>query len=75
MKSDESGEIMTVPEAAAFLRVGKNAVYDLVARGKIPHRRVGRAIRFSRAALLAWLGAAEGETMEQWTLQSRERGT
>lgn len=34
MKSDESGEIMTVPEAAAFLRVGKNAVYDLVARGR-----------------------------------------
>jgi excisionase family DNA binding protein len=51
------GEIMDVAETAAFLRVGKNAVYDLVARNEIPHKRVGRSIRFARSALLAWLGA------------------
>jgi len=57
--TDDSGvlqdDILTVEQAAKFLRVGRNAVYDAIGRGEIPHRRIGRSIRLSRVALLRWL--------------------
>jgi len=58
--TDDSGvpqddDILTVEQAAKFLRLGRNAVYDAIGRGEIPHRRIGRSIRLSRVALLRWL--------------------
>jgi excisionase family DNA binding protein len=44
-------DVMTVEEGAAFLRIGRNALYDAIGRGEVPHRRIGKAIRLSRAAL------------------------
>jgi excisionase family DNA binding protein len=38
-----------------MLHVGRNKVYEMVARNEIPHRRFGRGIRFSRAAIMRWL--------------------
>jgi excisionase family DNA binding protein len=35
----------TVDEVAEMLRVGRNAAYDLVARGEIPSVKVGRLLR------------------------------
>jgi excisionase family DNA binding protein len=51
-----AGDVLTVDEAADFLRIGRNTLYDLIGRGQIPHRRLGKQIRLSRAALVAWLG-------------------
>lgn len=48
-------EILTVQEAAALLKVGKNSLYDAIGRGEVPHRRIGRKIRLSREALMRWL--------------------
>jgi len=48
-------DVMTVEEGAAFLRVGRNALYDAIGRGEVPHRRIGRTIRLSRAVLVRWL--------------------
>lgn len=57
--TDDSGaapdDVLTVEQAAKFLRLGRNAVYDAIGRGEIPHRRIGRSIRLSRVALLRWL--------------------
>jgi excisionase family DNA binding protein len=58
--TDDSGapqddDVLTVEQAAKFLRLGRNAVYDAIGRGEIRHRRIGRAIRLSRVALLRWL--------------------
>ena len=61
------GDVMNVAEAATFLHVGKNQIYTLAGRNEIPHRRVGRHLRFSRAALVRWLdscghqGAKKGQ--------------
>ena len=49
--------VLDVEETARLLRVGRNTIYELVARGEIPHRRLGKQIRFSRAALMSWLGS------------------
>ncbi len=53
-------DVLTVDEAARFLRTGRNAIYDAIGRGEIPHRRIGRAIRLSRAALVQWLAGSCG---------------
>ena len=51
------GEVLTVDEVAALLRVNRNTVYDLFDAGKLPGgRRLGRLIRFSRSTVLRWLG-------------------
>jgi excisionase family DNA binding protein len=60
-------DVLDVEGAMKLLRIGRNTVYDLVARNEIPHRRLGKQIRFSRAAIMRWLdpwssqGAKEGQ--------------
>lgn len=51
----QDDDVLTVEQAAKFLRLGRNAVYDAIGRGEIPHRRIGRSIRLSRVVLLRWL--------------------
>jgi excisionase family DNA binding protein len=62
----DASDVLDVPQVARLLRVGRNTVYALVARNGIPHRRLGKAIRFSRVAVMSWLStswqvAKEGE--------------
>jgi len=48
--------VLTVDEVAGLLRVNRKTIYELIARGEIPGaRRLGRALRFSRDAVLDWL--------------------
>jgi excisionase family DNA binding protein len=60
-------DVLDVGGAMRLLRVGRNTVYELVARNEIPHRRLGKQIRFSRAAIMRWFtswssqGAKEGQ--------------
>jgi excisionase family DNA binding protein len=42
---------------ARLLRVGRNAVYEMLARNAIPHCRLGKHIRFSRASVMQWLSS------------------
>ena len=58
MQINES-DVLDVQGACKLLCVGKNVIYEGCARGKIPHRRVGRLLRFSRAALLRWLECSD----------------
>lgn len=50
-------DVLDVPQVASLLSVGRNTIYGLVARNEIPHRRLGKAIRFSRAAVMSWLSS------------------
>jgi excisionase family DNA binding protein len=56
-REEEQPDVMTTAEAARFLRIGRNQLYDEIGRGRVPHQRIGRTIRLSRAALLRWLEA------------------
>ncbi|HEV3384620.1 MAG TPA: helix-turn-helix domain-containing protein [Gemmata sp.] len=53
------GEIMTLSEAAGFLKVPEDGLKVEVANGKVPGRLVGGEWRFSRVALMCWLGHIE----------------
>lgn len=54
--------MLTVPEVAKLLRIGRNHAYELVARGEIPSVRLGRLIRVPRAELEGRLGRPRGES-------------
>jgi excisionase family DNA binding protein len=63
---EASGEVIDVPAVARLLAVGRNTVYLLVARNEIPHRRLGKQIRFSRTAIVRWLAS--------WSSQGAKEG-
>ena len=46
---------MSVKDAAAFFNVKPLTIYRAVAAGTLPHYRLGRSIRFSEEALLAYI--------------------
>ena len=54
----EPNEVMTADEAAVFLGVDRNTVYEYAARGTIPHQRLGKRMLFRRGTLVAWLDAS-----------------
>lgn len=56
--AEPASEVMTVDEAAAFLGVDRNTVYEYTTRGVIPHQRLGKRILLRRGALIAWLDAS-----------------
>lgn len=45
---------MTVKQVAALFNVSPKSIYELVARKAIPHKRVGRQIRFNRDRIRKW---------------------
>lgn len=54
-------DILDTQAAAELLRVGRHVLYALCGRNAIPHRRVGKHLRFSRAALMRWLEGSRAE--------------
>lgn len=63
---EEANDVLDVPRVARLLEVGRNTVYALVAKNQIPHRRLGKQIRFSRAAVMQWLS---------WSWRDAKEGT
>lgn len=69
-------EVLTLAEAAAYLRVSEEALADLADRNGVPARKIGDDWRFLRKALNYWLVArghphAEGLLVAQhWLLAS-----
>jgi excisionase family DNA binding protein len=55
MNTENLPDILTVPEIAHYLKLSKVMVYKLVEEGRMPHYRIGRAVRVSRDQFLHWL--------------------
>ena len=53
----EAAEVLTLVEVADLLQVDEDAARELAEAGELPGRRIGDEWRFSRSAVLAWLGA------------------
>ena len=60
-------DVLSVAEAAKLLKVGRAALYAAIGAGTVPHRKIGRHIRISRAALVRWF--------ESWSQESAREGT
>ncbi len=48
-------EILTLAEAAAYLRISEKDVLQMVYEQRLPARQVGAEWRFSKAAIQEWL--------------------
>lgn len=53
--AEELPPILTVPEVARYLRIGKTTAYELTKHKDFPAVRVGRAVRVPRDSFLWWL--------------------
>ena len=55
-------DILTVDQACALLDVSEPVLRAAMRRQRLPYRRIGfRVLRFSRAALLAWIAAGDAD--------------
>mgnify|MGYP000055855061 CR=1 FL=1 len=48
-------QLLDTKEAAEFLGISKNTLYEWIIQRKIPHIKVGRLVKFRREDLEAWL--------------------
>ena len=56
MKSNsELPAILTIDDLMVFLGIGKNSAYNLVRSGQIKSIRIGRQIRITREAVMAFV--------------------
>lgn len=53
-KMDEK-RLLTVDEASCYLGLTKTTLYTWTCRKKIPHVKIGRALRFDKTDLDAWI--------------------
>jgi excisionase family DNA binding protein len=55
----EPREVLTLADVAELLQVEEGVVSAMAEAGELPGRKLGEDWRFSRAALIAWLGGEE----------------
>lgn len=49
------GDIMTVKEVQEFLGIGKNAVYDLLRKGFLKHKKVGGKYLIAKSSVKSFI--------------------
>ncbi|MBK6959773.1 MAG: helix-turn-helix domain-containing protein [Gammaproteobacteria bacterium] len=52
---DREGEILTLDEISAYLKIGKRTAYRLAQKGEIPAFKLGGTWRFRRSELDRWI--------------------
>ena len=58
-------DVLTLQEAADYLKVSPDTLVDRAASGEIPSARVGRQWRFMRAQLDEWLSAGGSKVLTE----------
>ena len=54
---EREAALLTIEEAARYLRLSRAKVYSMAARGEVPSVKMGRSVRVRRDRLDAWLDA------------------
>ncbi len=50
-------DLLSVDEAAAYLKFSRNYIYKLASENKIPHANFGRHLIFRKIDLFNWIGS------------------
>jgi excisionase family DNA binding protein len=62
-----AGEVLTLPEVAAYLRMPVNKVETLARRGELPGRQIDDAEwRFLKSSVNGWLKGSLASNKEAW---------
>jgi excisionase family DNA binding protein len=60
--------VLTIPEAAAHIRMSEDWTYRAARQGDLPAFKIGRNWRFRMSDLNAWVEAqTKGESMGSWS--------
>jgi len=57
----ENTDVMTIKEAANFLRCHPRTLQKMAIKGEIPAKKVGSLWRFSRQRLQDWIRGMDGQ--------------
>jgi len=52
---EKPGDVLTIEELSAYLKIPKSTLYKLVREGKVPCQKIGRHWRFRKQAIDRWL--------------------
>lgn len=55
LTQEQPGDVLTIEELAAYLKIPKSTLYKIVREGKIPSQKIGRHWRFRKEAINRWL--------------------
>ena len=58
---EKLGDVLTIDELSAYLKIPKSTLYKLVREGKVPCQKIGRHWRFRKEAIDRWLEETHGE--------------
>jgi len=58
---ERPGDVLTIEELSAYLKIPRSTLYKLVREGRIPSQKVGRHWRFRKEAIDRWLDETREE--------------
>ena len=58
---EKPGDVLTIEELSAYLKIPRSTLYKLVREGRIPSQKVGRHWRFRKEAIDRWLDEMRAE--------------
>lgn len=61
----ETGQVLTLLECSAYLKVAESSLYILAREGRVPCQKVGRHWRFSKVALDKWLQGVDFDSLDK----------
>ena len=64
-------DVLNLEQAMEFFCVGERTMIKLLREERIPARKIGRELRFSKTALLDWLGEGDSVNYLNQTEQYR----
>ena len=53
--ANNENDLLTLKQAATFMRIKPRTLYDWVSRRRVPFLRAGRSLRFSKPVLVDWM--------------------
>lgn len=74
MSASPDREILNIEEAAALLGVSVKTFNKVLHSENIPARKIGREWKFSRTALIEWVGSGQSMEFYRETGDSRAQG-
>ena len=61
---NKPGDVLTIEELSAYLKIPRSTLYKLVREGKIPSQKIGRHWRFRKETIDRWLDETQGESIQ-----------
>lgn len=71
---DELNDLLTVKEAADYLKISVQSLYCKVSRMEIPVSKPGRRLYFSKSELKKWVANSRRKTVTEILHESQEKG-